>query len=48
MERQTDDPPDSPATDIEPGEAAPEEPVEPPDPPEPDPEHVVEEKHRDD
>jgi hypothetical protein len=39
---------DSPATHLEPEEVTPDEGVEPPGPPEPDPEHVVEEKQRDD
>jgi hypothetical protein len=58
MERQTEvqdplaekDPeaPAGPATDIDPEDATPEEGVERPEPPEPDPEHVVEEKKRED
>jgi hypothetical protein len=58
MERQTEvhdplaekDPeaPESPATDIDPEDATPEEGVERPEPPQPDPEHVVEEKQRED
>jgi hypothetical protein len=40
--------PASPATDIEPDDATPEEGVERPEPAEPDPEHVVEEKQQDD
>ena len=38
----------SPATDIDPDDATPEEGVERPEPPEPDPDHVVEEKQKDD
>jgi hypothetical protein len=40
--------PASPATQIEPDEATPEEGIERPEPPEPDPDHVVEEKERED
>jgi hypothetical protein len=41
--------PATPATDIGPDDATPEEEgVERPEPPEPDPDHVVEEKQRDD
>ena len=40
--------PASPATEIDPEDATPEEGVERPEPPEPDPEHVVEEKERED
>jgi hypothetical protein len=40
--------PASPATDIDPDDATPEEGVERPEPPEPDPDHVVEEKERED
>jgi hypothetical protein len=40
--------PASPATEIDPDEATPEEGVERPEPPEPDPDHVVEEKQQDD
>jgi hypothetical protein len=45
---ETDPERPSPATDLDPEEAVPDEGADPPQPPEPDPDHVVEEGERDD